>query len=1203
MNHRIGIVLMAITGLVATSHGAPVISDADRTVQFPQPSIAIPFSASIKDADATINNVTLYVDTNYPSAPGTTAYTPHTMSPDSGTTWSVNIPGVTDKTFVKWYIEATNSNSETTRYPAGSGFGVFEVNSDPIDINDLVITELIADPNGSDAVTNSEWFEVYNRSSQELDLSYFLYGNYPTGPNARVVSEGTKIPANSYMVFAGSKALFMTTYPYVDPNAVYNIGWTAAVLPNSGGETNNVFFAHANERNWNGSTIPFAHVPYINGVGDWPSWATTNSNTTSFQLGSPSLDIANGLNWNMSPLATPGFPNRVITVAMPVVGNPAPNTPVAFEAIADNWATSLKLYYRLEGQSTYSTVDFAAPASGTTWTATIPTGFADKSVVEWYVEATAPEGIVHYPFNATASPLSFWVTSVAPVPDTVVINEIVYDPQGGDNGTYSEWTELYNPGTTTIDLSGVIFGRNLTLGDSAERVMPSGTIIQPGGYLVLVGNASSFGSVFSSVPSNIVVDLAWGTASVYNNTNGVANLRYPGGNLRGQIVYLDQVPYTSSDPWPAGANNNGGATIELINPVLDNSNPYNWRTSIGDIFAGANRGTPGYQNSTFTTDINISIQGAERNIQYPTSADVISITAAVTVHTQVTSARALVSTSAGGAFTSYALDGPGGTGDYTGSIGSFASGTYVRYYVEVTDNGGNTKVFPEGAPAQHNIFLVEDSTPIGSADVAFNEIQADPQSTDNGSSSEWVEIMNLRNTPINLSHFVFSPKAAIGSDIIVIPEGTIVPARGYLLIVGNKPLFESEYENSPFTFDPNLVIGAEGWENRSAITNGGNTVGLRHLNAWGYTGPAGDPIDVVVYDTAVIGTSNNGLTAELIKPGLPNNTNTNWSPSLIKGGTPGAPNSQYRPVLMSISRNLEFPGPSDAITFSVKAETADEAATVAAVSLNVATNGGEYTSYTLTYNSATDTWDSAPMGPYAAGTVLSFFSVGTDSFGDSSAYPIPYADHHFDMIIAQDGNHVELGQVVINEILYDNVGSDAYEFVELHNTTNAPIDLGYFRLVDNEYRPFVFPQGASIPADGYAIVTMDSFIFRTQYGNPPNATIYGWDGRFNLANGGDVVRLVHPNQYQMDDITTATEEVAYGTTSPWPNWATTETGPNVTGRSIELINPAMSDRSTNGSRWAWTTQVVTTEPMVQGTPGRQNSVYSPDSSVEDWSIY
>jgi len=1204
MNHKFGIVLLAITGLASLSHGAPVISGADRAVQFPQPSIAIPFKADISDAAATVSDATLFVDTNYPSSPGTTSYAPHAMSLDIGSTWTVNIPGVADKTFVKWYIEATNSNSETTRYPTGSDFGVFEVNSDPIDVNDLVITELIADPNGSDAVTNSEWFEIYNRSSQELDLSYFLYGNYPKGPNARVVSEGTRIPANSYMVFAGSKSLFMTTYPSVDPNVVYDIGWTSAVLPNSGGETNNVFFAHANERNWNGSTAPFAMVPYVNGAADWPSWATTNSNTTSFQLASPTLDITSGLNWNMSPMATPAAPNRVIPVAGPVAANPLPNAAVPFEASVESWATGVKLYYRLSGESTYATLDFAPPVSGTTWTVTIPGGYADKSVVEWYVEATAPVGIVHYPFNAVSSPLSFFVTAVAPVPDTVVINEIVYDPQGGDNGTYSEWTELYNPGSNPVDLTGVIFGRNLTIGDTAERVLPSGTIIQPGGYLVLAGNYSSFTSVFNTVPSNVVVDLGWGSSSVYNNTAGVANLRYPGGNLRRGINYIDQVPYTSSAPWPSGVNNNGGATIELINPALDNSDPYSWRTSTGDTFAGANRGTPGYQNSTFTTNIGVSIQGATRSIQFPTSSDVITITAAVNALTAVSSARVYVATTSGGSFASYPLTGSGGTGDYSGNIGPFPSGTYVRYYVEVTDINSNTKLFPENAPADYNMFLVEDGTPISSADVAINEIQADPQSTDNGSSSEWVEIINLRNTPINLGYFVFSPKGAIGSDIIVIPENTIVPPRGYLLIVGNKPLFQSEYENSPFTFDDNLVIGAEGWENRSAITNGGNTVSFRHVNAWGYTGAAGNPLDAVVYDTEVIGTGNNGLTAELKKPVLPNNDNTNWAPSLIKGGTPGAPNSQYRPVVMSIGRNIEFPRPSDTITFSVTAEASDETATVKAVSLNVAVNGDtNYTSTSLTLNSTSGVWESAPIGPYPVGTVLSFFAVGADSYGDTSAYPIPYADHHFDLIITQDGNHVDPGQVVINEILYDNVGSDAYEFVELHNTTDAPIDLGYFRLADNEFRPFVFPQGSTIPADGYAIVTMDSFIFRTQYGNPPNATIYGWDGRFNLANGGDIVRLVHPNQYQVDDVTTATEEVTYGTTAPWPNWATTETGPNVTGRSIELINPAMSDRSTNGARWAWTTQVVTTEPMVQGTPGLQNSVYSPDSSVEDWSIY
>ena len=59
-------------------------------------------------------------------------------------------------------------------------------------------------------------------------------------------------------------------------------------------------------------------------------------------------------------------------------------------------------------------------------------------------------------------------------------------------------------------------------------------------------------------------------------------------------VLVDLVEYDDSDPWPSEPDGNG-ATLELINPELDNSQAASWSSSI------SSHGTPGTINSIFSS--------------------------------------------------------------------------------------------------------------------------------------------------------------------------------------------------------------------------------------------------------------------------------------------------------------------------------------------------------------------------------------------------------------------------------------------------------------------------------------------------------------------------------------------------------------------------------------------------------------------------
>ena len=94
-----------------------------------------------------------------------------------------------------------------------------------------------------------------------------------------------------------------------------------------------------------------------------------------------------------------------------------------------------------------------------------------------------PDGVG--PFTVTLS-VTKGTLNDCPVPSTdVKINEVE-----SNGGTPGDWVELYNIGTEAVDLSGYFFRDN---DDTRTFAIAAGTVIQPGGFLVLEEDDFDFG--------------------------------------------------------------------------------------------------------------------------------------------------------------------------------------------------------------------------------------------------------------------------------------------------------------------------------------------------------------------------------------------------------------------------------------------------------------------------------------------------------------------------------------------------------------------------------------------------------------------------------------------------------------------------------------------------------------------------------------
>lgn len=205
----------------------------------------------------------------------------------------------------------------------------------------------------------------------------------------------------------------------------------------------------------------------------------------------------------------------------------------------------------------------------------------NRRVGNW--TAVAPGGPVEpwtpgRPDSVAAGGLAFppvWINEIMPVNASVAADNL---------GEIEPWLELYNAGTTAVDLS------DCYLSDDCENLQkwsfPEGTILEPGRWLVVwldgqtnqsAPGAPHAGFRLREASGSVVLSLRWGSGVAvldhvaYSDlTADVAYGDYPdGAPLRRQVFYF---------PTPGGANVASGAAcaVRINEWMADNGNLADW---------------------------------------------------------------------------------------------------------------------------------------------------------------------------------------------------------------------------------------------------------------------------------------------------------------------------------------------------------------------------------------------------------------------------------------------------------------------------------------------------------------------------------------------------------------------------------------------------------------------------------------------------
>lgn len=344
----------------------------------------------------------------------------------------------------------------------------------------------------------------------------------------------------------------------------------------------------------------------------------------------------------------------------------------------------------------------------------------------------------------------------------VVVNEVMPAP-GTDwtqNGIFSsqedEWIELFNAGTSAVDVSGWLVGDGAG-GSATPRLGLSGTV-QPGEHVFLTGEHAVDWESQNGFPA---VGLS------LNNSSDVLYLFQTAG---GTTTLVDSVAWT------------GSATNVSFGPLPDGTGPLTDFDALTPGGQGA-QPTPGGPNGGPAGPKILSLSVVP---SFPTSADTVTVQAVAADADGIAQALLFVSVDGGGPSQQVMglASGTATYGTWEAALGPFAGGTVLTVSVRVSD----------GTLIEQTNDLDVLVAGTGSA-VALNEILADPPADLAGDANgdgvrdtaddEFVEIVNRSAAPVDLTDW--SIHDATGLRHLFASGPLLQPGELFVVFGGGTP--------------------------------------------------------------------------------------------------------------------------------------------------------------------------------------------------------------------------------------------------------------------------------------------------------------------------------------------------------------------------------------------------------------------------------
>ena len=694
--------------------------------------------------------------------------------------------------------------------------------------NDIVINEIMYAPSNSEP----EWIEIYNRSNKTINLK-----NYQVADNSdtvKVVGKSLIINPEEYVIIAKDTSIY----------DFYNIS-SKVVLKNFPALNNNgdkVIILDSLDRT-------------IDSLKYLTSWKGTNGK--SLERIDVEIASTDSTNWAASTSifnATPGSINSVTQKDFDIVAKEiffSPEYPLNHDTVklsakilnkGLNPANfTIQLY---EDTNLDSLADILIE---TTSALNLATG--DSSVIQFSYLLEDIQSIHSFYVRAlydldqdTTNNLVYGNISPGYSPQSIVINEIMYTPSGGE----PEWIELYNNTNLSISLKNWSIMDVVTT--PATGTVNENVLIAPGSYLILTNNVSVI-NYHRLIPSPVYeINLP----NLNNDYDGVV-LK----DSRGAV--MDSVLYNSD--W-GGSN---GYSLERREVNAGSNLPVNW-ASATDI----EQSTPGRINSITPKQFDLSLKEVGFNPRFPVSGDNVFISSLIknngSANAEDFSVEFIIDTDSNN-IVDHPLSMESGLNlNSDGSVYVSSSMPIENLTLKVLT--AVRIVYAEDEDTLNNYFEKSVEPGFAQKSLVINEVMYSP--VDN--EPEWVELVNVSNESLNLKNWLVS-------DILSTPTKSIITTTNVSLRPGEFIVIAKD--TSFYSFHSDVT-------SKVLLTNFGS-LGNTKDGMIVYDFREGI-IDSLLYKSTWGG--KNGYSLERISVNEETNDSTNWTSSLsINRSTPGTPNS------------------------------------------------------------------------------------------------------------------------------------------------------------------------------------------------------------------------------------------------------------------------------------------------------------------------
>jgi spore coat protein CotH len=505
----------------------PSISSVTHTPSLPTAADPVTVVAMITDDD------TLLATTLYYSATGS-GFVETSLVETQENLYAALIPPQPDGRLVEYYILAGDNDGQTST----TSHNTYIVGYQPpaLLINEFMADNetIVSDPDEADCPNPGEfpdWIELTNPGPVPVDLGGRYLTDDPNDPTRFRIADGITIPASGFVVF------------YADND------------PRQGP-------FHTNFRlNKDGESVGLFDVD-----------AAGNRPLDVYTFGPQVADRSEGRcadsdDWTFFTVPTPGATNPSC-VGMPVISqvrhtpsHPSTTDRVTVTAIVtgDSTMVAATLWYSARASFTAMPMRYAG---NNAYVAAIPAQ-SNGAGVAYYVQAeSSPGRIVTDP---PLAPLDTHYYLPGHQPPPLLINEFMAsnvtaleDPD--EPGEFPDWIELYNPGSTPLDMGGMYLTDDLA--DPTQFRIPDGLIIPAGGFVLFYADddpeqgpfhtnfklnrsGESVGLFDKETTGNQPVDTCVFGPQVAN----ASQRRYPDGGEHWGMFYLSTPNRTNAVQW------------------------------------------------------------------------------------------------------------------------------------------------------------------------------------------------------------------------------------------------------------------------------------------------------------------------------------------------------------------------------------------------------------------------------------------------------------------------------------------------------------------------------------------------------------------------------------------------------------------------------------------------------------------------------